>query len=448
MLSIVMNEKCEDLSGDAFTMFSLGDESLFKSPPPNSFFHLSDIDHQHQQQNPTSKHDDYATTNNNHFFSSFPSPFFDEHELPLNQILPKNLFTSGNHTALSDHHRQICKEATRTWKLKGKAKDIKSGGASSRRRSTAAAIPRRRAGKKDRHSKISTAQGIRDRRMRLSLQVARKFFDLQDMLGYDKASKTIEWLFGKSKKAISNLVKDHDPQGNSSSLTLSDAKTESLVSSSECEVVSGIDQENSNIEADNETPLSSKSCVKNEKKSPKSVSKPNLRESREKARARARCRTREKMMNKGVGVEHSSQLIKSSPNRDDLLKLGSGNNNPFEAAESGSVNQESFGTTNHDYNINSSTSLEQNMADVGTIEKLLGTSASSSTSCPMFSDYYCPAAVSCCIDPNSSFMGFLGNWDLLNNDGVNTVTDQVSLPGNPNSDYSLDDALSFPFYHH
>ncbi|KAG6581167.1 Transcription factor TCP1, partial [Cucurbita argyrosperma subsp. sororia] len=62
-----------------------------------------------------------------------------------------------------------------------------------------------RTGKKDRHSKIYTAQGLRDRRVRLSIDIARKFFDLQDMLGYDKASKTLEWLFGKSRKAIKEL---------------------------------------------------------------------------------------------------------------------------------------------------------------------------------------------------------------------------------------------------
>ncbi|KAL6190261.1 hypothetical protein ACLB2K_036659 [Fragaria x ananassa] len=41
--------------------------------------------------------------------------------------------------------------------------------------------------------------------MRLSVQIARKFFDLQDMLGFDKASKTIDWLFTKSKSAINEL---------------------------------------------------------------------------------------------------------------------------------------------------------------------------------------------------------------------------------------------------
>lgn len=60
--------------------------------------------------------------------------------------------------------------------------------------------------KKDRHSKIHTAQGLRDRRVRLSIGIARQFFDLQDMLGFDKASKTLEWLLNKSRKAIKEVV--------------------------------------------------------------------------------------------------------------------------------------------------------------------------------------------------------------------------------------------------
>ncbi|XP_010528459.1 PREDICTED: transcription factor TCP1 isoform X2 [Tarenaya hassleriana] len=60
--------------------------------------------------------------------------------------------------------------------------------------------------KKDRHSKIHTAQGLRDRRVRLSIGIARQFFDLQDMLGFDKASKTLDWLLKKSRKAIRKVT--------------------------------------------------------------------------------------------------------------------------------------------------------------------------------------------------------------------------------------------------
>ncbi|KAG7985973.1 hypothetical protein I3843_03G055600 [Carya illinoinensis] len=60
--------------------------------------------------------------------------------------------------------------------------------------------------KKDRHSKIYTSQGLRDRRVRLSIGIARKFFDLQDMLGFDKASQTLDWLLTKSRKAIKEVA--------------------------------------------------------------------------------------------------------------------------------------------------------------------------------------------------------------------------------------------------
>ncbi|KAL6846137.1 hypothetical protein ACP4OV_023585 [Aristida adscensionis] len=64
---------------------------------------------------------------------------------------------------------------------------------------------RKRPFRTDRHSKIRTAQGVRDRRMRLSLDVARDFFALQDRLGFDKASKTVDWLLTQSKPAIERL---------------------------------------------------------------------------------------------------------------------------------------------------------------------------------------------------------------------------------------------------
>ncbi|XP_018469499.1 transcription factor TCP1-like [Raphanus sativus] len=62
--------------------------------------------------------------------------------------------------------------------------------------------------KKDRHSKIHTAQGLRDRRVRLSIGVARQFFDLQDVLGFGKASETLDWLLKKSRRAINELVQE------------------------------------------------------------------------------------------------------------------------------------------------------------------------------------------------------------------------------------------------
>ncbi|GJN23583.1 hypothetical protein PR202_gb11246 [Eleusine coracana subsp. coracana] len=86
------------------------------------------------------------------------------------------------------------------------------------------------ASRKDRHSKICTAGGMRDRRMRLSLDVARKFFALQDMLGFDKASKTVQWLLNTSKAAIQEIMTDDalsecvEEDGSISSLSVVDGK--------------------------------------------------------------------------------------------------------------------------------------------------------------------------------------------------------------------------------
>ncbi|KAG8098416.1 hypothetical protein GUJ93_ZPchr0013g36883 [Zizania palustris] len=67
-------------------------------------------------------------------------------------------------------------------------------------------------GGKDRHSKVYTAKGIRDRRVRLSVSTAIQFYDLQDRLGYDQPSKAIEWLINAASPAIDKLPSlDLDP---------------------------------------------------------------------------------------------------------------------------------------------------------------------------------------------------------------------------------------------
>ncbi|KAL8531622.1 hypothetical protein ACS0TY_008280 [Phlomoides rotata] len=325
----------------------------------SSIIKKSSSDHHHHQ-NPRS-------TSPSLF--NFPSPFLDEHESPLNQIFFQTLHHSSHMTTTTTTNNDPEKSTKRNSKE------------SSRRRSLGI-VPRRRTGKKDRHSKICTAQGVRDRRMRLSLQVARKFFDLQDMLGYDKASKTIEWLFTKSKKAIKDLINEHTQANNS------DVKSESFLS--ECEVVSG-----SVHELENNTNTIADGVM------PPQVKKSSTRESREMARARARCRTREKMMEK-----YCLQI-----NPDHQQKLGF---SPFE------------GTVLSPYD----ESDQQKFADVGTIEKFLGNSSSSSP-------------VSWPTSENSSaadFMGFFGNWDLLNGErssSIFSVTNQVSLAGNPSDEFIM-----------
>lgn len=148
--------------------------------------------------------------------------------------------------------------------------------------------------KKDRHSKINTAHGPRDRRMRLSLDVARKFFGLQDILGFDKASKTVEWLLTKSKPAIKEHI---------NSCSVRATNSASSISTSDCEVLSGL-YESTSITFINGTskipkPTSLKGKKMNGFRSKPELFHPLAREMRDKARARARERTREKMRKVG-----------------------------------------------------------------------------------------------------------------------------------------------------
>ncbi|GMH24930.1 hypothetical protein Nepgr_026773 [Nepenthes gracilis] len=61
-------------------------------------------------------------------------------------------------------------------------------------------------GRKDRHSKVCTAKGPRDRRVRLSAHTAIQFYDVQDRLGYDRPSKAVDWLIKKAKASIDELA--------------------------------------------------------------------------------------------------------------------------------------------------------------------------------------------------------------------------------------------------
>jgi hypothetical protein len=63
----------------------------------------------------------------------------------------------------------------------------------------------RSTGRKDQHSKVCTARGARDRRVRLSAHTAIQFYDVQDRLGYDRPSKAVDWLISNAKDAIDKL---------------------------------------------------------------------------------------------------------------------------------------------------------------------------------------------------------------------------------------------------
>ncbi|KDP31361.1 hypothetical protein JCGZ_11737 [Jatropha curcas] len=68
-------------------------------------------------------------------------------------------------------------------------------------------------GGKDRHSKVCTIRGLRDRRIRLSVPTAIQLYDLQDRLGLSQPSKVIDWLIDATKNDIDKLPPLHLPQG-------------------------------------------------------------------------------------------------------------------------------------------------------------------------------------------------------------------------------------------
>ncbi|KAG2295281.1 hypothetical protein Bca4012_067109 [Brassica carinata] len=60
-------------------------------------------------------------------------------------------------------------------------------------------------GGKDRHSKVCTLRGLRDRRVRLSVPTAIQLYDLQERLGLDQPSKAVDWLLDAAKEEIDEL---------------------------------------------------------------------------------------------------------------------------------------------------------------------------------------------------------------------------------------------------
>lgn len=350
--------------------------------PNDTLFRTSSFPY---NENPNSIQEEYPP-----FFPYFPSPFLDDHRLFFNQLPERDANMGPTNEAIINMNVEFSSNnATNPTPLE----------VTPEKRSKPKMSKQRRTGKKDRHSKIYTAQGLRDRRMRLSLQIARKFFDLQDMLGFDKASKTIEWLFSKSKKAIKEVTLKHPKMKNTTE------KSESIVS--ECEVESMI--ENVNGE-------------RSERGKAQKVACGHLaRESRDKARARARERTREKMMIQSKlwyknNTYNTPQLRSSNPNNLDELGYYS---SPLETGEeSCSRSQEK----NSPYEA-SSHSLSTQWGNVEIMEKYLG-----STSLSKFDHQNIGG-----LDAN--FLGFLGNWEMENarinsSNYCGSMTSMAPLTGN------------------
>jgi hypothetical protein len=168
------------------------------------------------------------------------------------------------------------------------------------------------AARKDRHSKICTGGGMRDRRMRLSLDVARKFFALHDMLGFDKASKTVQWLLNTSKAAIQEIMTD-----DVSSECVEDGSTSGLSVDGKHnpteELRGGGDQEQTE-----KKPAKARRATTTPKPPRKSANAhPVLdKETRAKARERARERTREKHRMRWVKLASSIDVEAAAVGRD------------------------------------------------------------------------------------------------------------------------------------
>jgi hypothetical protein len=149
--------------------------------------------------------------------------------------------------------------------------------------------------KKDWYSKICTAGGMRDRRMRLSLDVARKFFQLQDMLGFDKASKTVQWLINTSKAAIQEIMAD-----DASSDYVEDGPSSLSVDGkyNPAELGGGNEKSNGNARSEWNKPTilvrKAATTAKPPRKSGNNAHPVPDKETRAKARERARERTKEK----------------------------------------------------------------------------------------------------------------------------------------------------------
>ncbi|GAU42282.1 hypothetical protein TSUD_81910 [Trifolium subterraneum] len=150
----------------------------------------------------------------------------------------------------------------------------------------------RASGGKDRHSKVMTSKGLRDRRVRLSVTTAIQFYDLQDRLGYDQPSKAVEWLIKSASDAISELPSLNNSLFTDTNNQLSEQGVDSVHSVHDAEMVVENGGEN-NYHGQNLS-LSKSGCSstsETSKGSGLSLSRSDARVSRVKARERARERT-------------------------------------------------------------------------------------------------------------------------------------------------------------
>ncbi|XP_055820124.1 transcription factor TCP2-like [Solanum dulcamara] len=195
----------------------------------------------------------------------------------------------------------------------------------------------RASGGKDRHSKVLTSKGLRDRRVRLSVNTAIQFYDLQDRLGCDQPSKAVEWLLKAAAPSIAELP---PLEAFPDTLQLSDEKrssvgTEPGFDSADVEMD---DDLNYNQQQQQQQPP----CCSNSetsKGSGLSLSRSDYRlKARERAKERATEKEKEKE-NKSSMVSHHQNMHPSSSFTELLTAGMSDNNNNNNTSPNGPIHQ-------------------------------------------------------------------------------------------------------------
>ncbi|XP_019460113.1 PREDICTED: transcription factor TCP2-like [Lupinus angustifolius] len=166
----------------------------------------------------------------------------------------------------------------------------------------------RASGGKDRHSKVMTSKGLRDRRVRLSVATAIQFYDLQDRLGFDQPSKAVEWLIKSASDAISDLpsLNNTFPEQPRDENRAASVGTQKGFGSADAEIDGETNyhhnqrQHQQNNNHSQNLSLSKSACSstsETSKGSGLSLSRPDVRVNRVKARERARERTEKEKEN-------------------------------------------------------------------------------------------------------------------------------------------------------
>ncbi|KAL5577289.1 hypothetical protein UlMin_018988 [Ulmus minor] len=218
----------------------------------------------------------------------------------------------------------------------------------------------RASGGKDRHSKVWTSKGLRDRRVRLSVTTAIQFYDLQDRLGVDQPSKAVEWLIKSAADAIAEL-----PSLNNSfpdtPKQMSDEKrggvgNEQGFDSAEIEL-DGEPNFHRNQQQNQHLSLSKSACSstsETSKGSGLSLSRSEMKVNRDRARERARERAakeKEKEIESSRIGHHQNMNNSISQNSTftELLTAGIGNVNTSNSSPTASVQQNPAAAMPNDY---------------------------------------------------------------------------------------------------